>query len=245
MQDGEIMGYFSPRTYDPFERRPDGLFLTESFARLNPERPRHLRQWFLDNGVLDHRRFATGEDSSDYFDIEDYVAVVARERDDVRRVLFSIAVLSLTLAPPAGEGRPWDPRWHSRDGWSEDIAIEPGLPAAWQEPTRDNHLRLTAFLLNDYVERAMMPSVILGQVGSLPLDPVVIRRWTSVLAPIYLQLYEALRRVSEDKPGARGCRECHEIFLVLDGRRERFCSELERARFNQRTYRARQADRKQ
>ncbi len=32
--------------------------------------------------------------------------------------------------------------------------------------------------------------------------------WGSILAPIYLQLLEGLRRVSEGKPGATWCREC-------------------------------------
>ena len=54
-----------------------------------------------------------------------------------------------------------------------------------------------------------------------------------------MQLYEGLRRVSEGSAGARGCRACRQIFLVLDGRRERFCTTAERAAFHQRAYRAR------
>jgi hypothetical protein len=84
------------------------------------------------------------------------------------------------------------------------------------------------------------PSVALGQIGDLPLRPVVRRRWFSILPPIYLQLCEALRRVTEGRRGARRCQDPGETFLVvLDGRRERFCTDLERARCNQRAYRAR------
>ena len=45
------------------------------------------------------------------------------------------------------------------------------------------------------------------------------RIWGSMFAPIYLQLLEGLRRVSEGKPGATWCRECGGPFLTLDARR--------------------------
>ena len=60
------------------------------------------------------------------------------------------------------------------------------------------------------------------------------RIWGSILAPIYLQLLEGLRRVSEGKPGATWCRECGEPFLTLDARRSTFCTDRERVRHAQR-----------
>jgi hypothetical protein len=65
------------------------------------------------------------------------------------------------------------------------------------------------------------------------------RRWTSVLAPIYLQLFEALRRISEGEPGATICHECGRSFLVLDARRRFFCNERERYRYAKRQQRRR------
>jgi hypothetical protein len=60
-----------------------------------------------------------------------------------------------------------------------------------------------------------------------------------VLAPIYLQLFEALRRITEGEPGAAICRECGRPFLVLDARRRFFCNERERTRWAQRDRRRR------
>jgi hypothetical protein len=67
------------------------------------------------------------------------------------------------------------------------------------------------------------------------------REWLSALAPIYLQLFEALRRISEGEPGGAVCRECGQPFLVLDARRRFFCNDRERFRFSQRERRRRLA----
>ncbi len=72
-----------------------------------------------------------------------------------------------------------------------------------------------------------------------PLEPREWRLWTSILGPIYLQLFEALRRISEGEPGAAICRECGQPFLVLDGRRRFFCNDRDRFRFSQRERRRR------
>lgn len=69
------------------------------------------------------------------------------------------------------------------------------------------------------------------------------RLWRSILAPIYLQLLEALRRVSEGKPGAVWCKECAQPFLTLDARRSTFCTDKERLRNAQRDRRERLAAR--
>jgi hypothetical protein len=65
------------------------------------------------------------------------------------------------------------------------------------------------------------------------------RLWRSILAPIYLQLLEALRRVSEGKPGSVWCKECAQPFLTLDARRSTFCTDRERLRYAQRGRRER------
>jgi len=67
------------------------------------------------------------------------------------------------------------------------------------------------------------------------------RVWQSVLAPIYLQLFEALRRITEAEPGATICHECGRPFLVLDWRRRFFCNERERYRYAKRQQRRRLA----
>jgi hypothetical protein len=68
-----------------------------------------------------------------------------------------------------------------------------------------------------------------------------VRHWRSLLAPVYLQLFEAVRRVSEGKSGAALCRECGQPFLTLDARRTSFCNDRERFRFSQRSRRERLA----
>ena len=65
--------------------------------------------------------------------------------------------------------------------------------------------------------------------------------WRSILAPIHLQLFESLRRITEGEPGAAVCRECGQPFLVIDARRRFFCNDRERYRFTQRERRRRLA----
>lgn len=65
------------------------------------------------------------------------------------------------------------------------------------------------------------------------------RWWSSLLAPVYLQLLEGLRRVTEGQRGAGVCRECGQPFLTLDARRSSFCTDRERFRFSQRERRKR------
>jgi hypothetical protein len=104
------------------------------------------------NGMLSYRDFAPPEETSDAYrdyDFDDIAEELGREQREVRRTLYSIAVLTMTLPPPVGAGREWDPRWHPQGQWSDELALTPGLPVAFQEPTRDNHVRLVAFLLND------------------------------------------------------------------------------------------------
>jgi hypothetical protein len=67
------------------------------------------------------------------------------------------------------------------------------------------------------------------------------RVWQSILAPVYLQLFEALRRITEGEPGAAICHECGRPFVVLDARRRFFCNERERFRHAKREQRKRLA----
>ncbi len=52
--------------------------------------------------------------------------------------------------------------------------------------------------------------------------------------PVYLQLLEGLRKVTEGQRGAAHCRECGQPILTLLARRSSFCTERERFRFSQR-----------
>ncbi len=67
------------------------------------------------------------------------------------------------------------------------------------------------------------------------------RRWVSLLQPVYVQLFEALCRVTEGQRGAALCRECEQPFLTLDARRASFCTDRERYRYTQRQRRRRLA----
>jgi len=111
-------------------------------------------------------------------------------------------------------------------------------------------------LLEPYVRRAAERDVELRRVGFEeevtresasrkepfpgPLGVYERRRWTSVLAPVYVQLLEGLIRVTEGQRGAAICRECGNPFLTLDARRSSFCTDRERYRHGQRMHRARQ-----
>jgi hypothetical protein len=75
------------------------------------------------------------------------------------------------------------------------------------------------------------------------LMPREMRVWTSIIDPIYVQAFDALRRITEGQPGAATCRECGEHFLVLDARRRFFCNERERTRHAHRERRQRLAAR--
>ena len=58
-------------------------------------------------------------------------------------------------------------------------------------------------------------------------------------APVYLQLLEALLRVTEGQRGAGLCFECGQAFLTLDARRSSSSTDRERFRFSQRERRKR------
>lgn len=242
-----MIGNFDVDGYDPFARRPDGLLLAESFARLDLSKPRQMRAWMLANGVLDFdsvvRDYGENYGYSGEFEFQDAAELIVQEQVRIRWVLGLLVHLTATLPPPAGEGIDFDPAW-----WPAKLAAAHGLKGHAPDPGFAYDIALRE--VGPTVERALAPIVLLGGVSFVPgphafpdrpwtVGPIIRREWSSILAPIYLQLYEALRRISEVKPAARRCRECRQPFLVLDGRRVAFCTDLERARYNQRAYRAR------
>lgn len=63
--------------------------------------------------------------------------------------------------------------------------------------------------------------------------------WTSVLQPMYVQIFMAYMRAIEGKRAAARCRECGRVFLILDGRRSTYCNARCRTRYNVRAFRTR------
>ncbi len=153
--------------------------------------------------------------------------------------------------------------WVPQEGWSEywdDYQVDGVSPHGrlrYGRLSTDWHglLELQRRLIEPYVRRAAAFEVDVDRESRLtepPADgmPRVVewdqalfvrerRRWRSILAPIYLQLLEGLRRVSEGSSGAAWCRECGEPFLTLDARRSSFCNDRERLRHAQRERRTR------
>lgn len=158
------------------------------------------------------------------------------------------------------EGIPvlWVPRRAMYERWPWDEApLDPhrelselrGLGTDWH-----GLMELERRLLRPYVQRAALHEldIVSRRRGEPPdadepdghrwygtLEVIEARRWRSVLAPVYLQLFEALRRISEGRQGGAFCRECGEPFLILDARRSAFCNDRERSRWFQRQRRRR------
>lgn len=138
----------------------------------------------------------------------------------------------------------WVGYWVDDHVDGKDVGLHPEferLGSTW-----DQALELVRLVIEPYVARAVERSFRIewrpqGDDKTRPLVPREWRLWTSILGPIYLQLFESLRRISEDEPGAAICRECGQPFLVLDGRRRFFCNDRERFRFSQRERRRRLA----
>ncbi len=141
------------------------------------------------------------------------------------------------------------------DSWERD---EPGPdgPLPWdpEEKARilgttwDLTVALERLLIVPYVSRAVErrftvgfePQQLSGGARAVLL-PREERVWQTILAPIYLQLFEALRRITEGEPGAAICRECGRPYLVLDARRRFFCNAREQFRHAKREQRRRLA----
>lgn len=148
--------------------------------------------------------------------------------------------------------------WYQEDWVDYDIEGEP--PSGRSSVGRLSSdwwglVELERRLLAPYVRRAAEYEVEIRRAGfgrDLSPDgsstedqfpgPLVVherRWWSSLLAPVYLQLLEGLRRVTEGQRGAGLCRECGQPFLTLDARRSSFCTDRERFRFSQRERRKR------
>jgi hypothetical protein len=147
----------------------------------------------------------------------------------------------------------WDYHWidYSIDGGPPSGRFPVGrLSADWH-----GLVELERRLIEPYVRRAADSEVLVEQRGRShalsregesstwivggPLEVHERRWWGSLLAPVYLQLFEGLRRITEGHSGAAICRECGEPFLTLDARRSSFCNDRERFRYTQRERRRR------
>ena len=137
----------------------------------------------------------------------------------------------------------WDAPGESLGG---DLPDLPEEKARVVGTTWDGTVQLERLLLGPYVTRAVERRFTLvveaqdvdGEARRV-LVPREERGWRSILAPIHLQLLEALRRITEGEPGAAICRECGRPFLVLDARRRFFCNARQRFRNAQRERRRR------
>ncbi len=139
------------------------------------------------------------------------------------------------------------------DSWErDDVGPDGPLPGDPREKAKvlgstwDLAVALERLLIAPYVARAVErrftmtfgPQDVNGSTRPV-LVPREERVWQSILAPIYLQLFEALRRITEGEPGAAICRECDRPFLVLDARRRFYCNAREQFRHSKREQRRR------
>jgi hypothetical protein len=140
-------------------------------------------------------------------------------------------------------GFAWYGTWGDVQDYDAVVELEPALFRSLGS-TWDTTIELERLLIEPYVARAVerrfgIELAAEDDAGRRVLVPREWRSWGSVLAPIYLQLFEALRRVSEGEPGAAICHECGRPFVVLDARRRFFCNERERYRHAKRQQRKR------
>lgn len=138
----------------------------------------------------------------------------------------------------------WYGYWEPDVPSLEDAKLLPGIESIGS--TWASMLELERLLMEPYVRHAVERRFHIDiepapDDGHPTLVPREERTWISILAPIYLQLFEALRRISEDDPGAAICRECGQPFLMLDARRRYFCNKREGFRHAKREQRKRLA----
>jgi hypothetical protein len=167
--------------------------------------------------------------------------------------------VGIIAAPPALR-RAAGATWTSPVRWSLEPELDlPAIPTA--DPREELIDGLTSGwwglaelqrrLIEPYVRKADEPEIALGWASrsgtsQVPEDGALgrllvheRRRWSSLLAPVYLQLLEGLRRVTEGNKAAAFCKECRQPFLTLDARRSVFCTDRERLRYGQRERRRR------
>jgi hypothetical protein len=235
------------RSVDPFDHF-DELLLAELFARVDVIDVRAMQRWSQLYGALDRGGFwsdpKSGAVERPPNPVRDSLADFALEQTRVRWLLDVLVVLSdhrLKRDWPSTTSVPALP-----DESPHEIGTD--FPA---DPSHDNDatwLRVATLateLLGPYVAIAAQRTVRLlfrdtnSRKGGGVLEAVEWHQWRSILAPVSLQVFEALRRITEGEPGAARCNECQAPFLILDGRRRRFCNERHRHRYNQRVRRRR------
>lgn len=168
---------------------------------------------------------------------------VRHELDEAERLLRATEGWPVVSVGDRGWWTSWDRRDEAAGDGLPDL---PSDKAKVLGTSRELTVALERLLIAPYVARAverrfdiaLEPQEVDGRTRQV-LVPREERVWRSILAPIYLQLFEALRRISEGEPGAAVCRECGRPFLVLDARRRFFCNARERFRNAQRERRRR------
>lgn len=247
---GDILSMDFTNPYDPFLRLQEpfresratphlgvgGLLLAEAFARLDLSRPNTVRHWTMAFGAVLVDWVYSPKGGEIYDDDGEYdpnwnvrqvsKAEILEEQRSVRRQLQQLHGLSASR-PNGGSTVRYDVMGNK---------VSPALFARLWEGA----IATSADLMRDRIDAALPGGMEVDRF-SVPLVAREARSWMCVLAPIYLQLFEALRRISEGKPGAAECRECGQIFLILDGRRTTFCTQTEQNRWRQRSGRKRQA----
>lgn len=136
----------------------------------------------------------------------------------------------------------WPAFWVFERAADRDNQIVGGIKPlgdTWASMVEFERMLFEPYLLAATAGRFSLETEYLTENGRPRLRPRETRRWSSITSPIYLQLLEALRRITEGERGAATCRECKNSFLVLDARRKYFCNDRERYRYAQRQLRGR------
>jgi hypothetical protein len=252
-EDGAVRIRRFKQTVDPFEPSADELLLAESFARLDPHDHQATQAWFGYHGALDRSGFWEDPRSSAVerpaSPVIDKASVIAIEQDRVRWLLTTM--VSLSEHRIDGD---WDRTTDLHELVSGDVLTLDGVPndeAPDLLATWEGTVELTRRVIAPYVEIAVErtfgiePEQQETAYGSRAvLVPFEWRVWRSILAPMSLQLFESLRRITEGEVGAAICEECQQPFLVLDARRRMFCNERHRHRHNERRRRRRLAQKR-
>ena len=136
------------------------------------------------------------------------------------------------LIPPSGRA----PTGLLRSDWWGLVELERRLLASFVRKAAEYQVEIRRA---GYAHDLTREGEILADDFPGPLVVSERRWWNSLLAPVYLQLLEGLRRVTEGQRGAALCRECGQPFLTLDARRSSFCTDRERFRYSQREHRRR------
>ncbi len=144
---------------------------------------------------------------------------------------------------PTDEATLWVPQERWTDYWTDLLDFPALAHPVGRVPltaSRDGLIECMRILLEPHVRMAAQFEVdLLWPEAEYSLVVSERRRWRSVLSPVYLQLLEGLRRVTEGQRGAGFCRECGQPYLTLDARRSSFCRDKDRFRFFQRERRRR------